>query len=505
MTKQSTAGRRLCGMAAGWVLMFLVAAFTHAAWADEVLKSYNVKLDETSISGISSGAFMAVQFGVAHSAIVKGVGATAGGPYFCAETLLNRNMSTKALLARCMQGDPTYGVIPITDDDMARLVRETENKAARGDIDPVSNLARQKVWLFHGYNDGVVKKAVGDALYAFYTHYVPGQVFYKDTLGAGHAQVIDYCPSGLSNCTCARTGDEFIKNCAYDAVGVLFKHVYGDLQPKAATPQGDFVEFPQDEFARDRTGYPSANAISMGRTGYAYVPKNCSAMAPCRVHVALHGCEQYAEKIGDRFYKYAGYNEWADTNSIIVLYPQTTKSPSWANPGVLNPMGCWNWWGYNQVTDSEGDYASKKGLQIATIKRMLDRLAGGYTGWQAPPTTGPLEVTDATHQQVALRWGRVADATGYKLYRANSSKGPFAPTNTGRPLVGEVFVDATVLPATTYYYQLRSVDGDGREAAVSGPVSVTTAKRPPKCDPYFNLLRNHAVTKDGAFTDRTCR
>jgi poly(3-hydroxybutyrate) depolymerase len=49
------------------------------------LKSYNAAIDESSISGISSGAFMAVQFGVAWSSIIRGVGVVAGGPFYCAQ------------------------------------------------------------------------------------------------------------------------------------------------------------------------------------------------------------------------------------------------------------------------------------------------------------------------------------------------------------------------------------------------------------------------------------
>ena len=47
----------------------------------------NLKIDRTriSVSGISSGAFMAHQFHVAHSAHIMGVGIVAGGPYYCAE------------------------------------------------------------------------------------------------------------------------------------------------------------------------------------------------------------------------------------------------------------------------------------------------------------------------------------------------------------------------------------------------------------------------------------
>ena len=49
------------------------------------LPALNLDIAETSVSGISSGAFMAVQFQVAHSSIVKGVGVVAGGPYFCSQ------------------------------------------------------------------------------------------------------------------------------------------------------------------------------------------------------------------------------------------------------------------------------------------------------------------------------------------------------------------------------------------------------------------------------------
>ena len=40
---------------------------------------YNVKANETSVSGISSGGFMAVQFHVAFSRTIIGAGITAGG------------------------------------------------------------------------------------------------------------------------------------------------------------------------------------------------------------------------------------------------------------------------------------------------------------------------------------------------------------------------------------------------------------------------------------------
>ena len=59
----------------------LLSASTLAA---EPLPGFNVDRTQTSVSGLSSGAFMAVQFHTAYSAEIMGAGVVAGGPYNCA-------------------------------------------------------------------------------------------------------------------------------------------------------------------------------------------------------------------------------------------------------------------------------------------------------------------------------------------------------------------------------------------------------------------------------------
>src|ERR1700681_3418390 len=49
------------------------------------LSGYNADISESSVSAISSGAFMAVQFGTAWSSVIKGFGVVAGGPFWCAK------------------------------------------------------------------------------------------------------------------------------------------------------------------------------------------------------------------------------------------------------------------------------------------------------------------------------------------------------------------------------------------------------------------------------------
>jgi len=60
----------------------LVASAVHAA---EPLPALHAAREGVTVSGVSSGAYMAVQLHVAHSARVAGVGAIAGGPYYCAQ------------------------------------------------------------------------------------------------------------------------------------------------------------------------------------------------------------------------------------------------------------------------------------------------------------------------------------------------------------------------------------------------------------------------------------
>ena len=50
------------------------------------LGAFNADLSQSSVSGLSSGAFMTVQLHLAHSATFVGAGIIAGGPFRCAES-----------------------------------------------------------------------------------------------------------------------------------------------------------------------------------------------------------------------------------------------------------------------------------------------------------------------------------------------------------------------------------------------------------------------------------
>ena len=118
-------------------------------------------------------------------------------------------------------------------------------------------------------------------------------------------------------------------------------------------------------------------STGLDSTAWAYVPNSCAKGEKCRVHIALHGCKQGQSYLpltpppggglynGTLFVKHTGYDQWADNNHIVILYPQAVSIP------FRNPNGCWDWWGYTGP-----DYATKNAVQIRTLRAM-------WTDWQA--------------------------------------------------------------------------------------------------------------------------
>jgi len=441
------------------------------------LAAYGVDLQQTSVSGVSSGAAMAVQIHIAYSSIMRGVGVIAGVAYDCADSRLP--LVTERVLRGLNRAD---GSSPYGGADGAAfsVARTTDAANVPGAIDdPAVNLPRQKVWLFSGYNDGEVRRAAMDAVAQYYGHYTyPANIFYKTNNHAPHALV-----TANYGGPCLALNPDFINNCGYDAAGRLLEHIYGRLNaPASGSASGSIRAFDQSEFVSGQ----NPAAVGLADTGYLYVPQACEpklGATACRVHVVFHGCKQYAGAVGDAVYRHAGYNEWAETNRIIVLYPQTQ-----ATLLPLNPKGCFDWWGLSNALPRNAEFARKTGYQISAIKAMLDRLAQNYVASAGSDTFGtPQEFSgpDTTATSVALIWLANNAAAGFNVYRSSSSTGSFIKLNN-TPLPGASFADRQLLANTTYYYQVRAVNQVGTESAPTGAVAAVTAADPPACDPYFS-------------------
>jgi poly(3-hydroxybutyrate) depolymerase len=324
--------------------------------ADQALPSFPVDTAQTSVSGLSSGGFMAVQFHTAYSARIMGVGVVAGGPFDCAFANnpapidpVSEVSAIDAGIKSCMDA------MPAAPDGVSSL-KKAQQFAALDRIDRVNNLARSRVYIFSGTNDHTVIPSVVAATNAYYRAAgVPeGQIQYVHDLPAGHGFV---SPAGREDC--GQTESPYIIRCtaggqAYDQAGAILTQIYGHLNAPSLRPTGRTIAFDQAPF--DLGG-------AMGPLGFLYVPRSCDQGVTCRIHVVFHGCEQAPEDIGNQFYTETGYNQWADTNEILVVYPQAPPD----HP--LNPKHCWDWWGYTGP-----DFDTKGGPQMSAISKILDSL-----------------------------------------------------------------------------------------------------------------------------------
>jgi len=301
-----------------------------------------------SVSGLSSGAFFAVQYQVAFSSSVVGAGILAGGPYYCAQGMI-------AYAVTACMGSPF--MISVKE-----LVAYTEYSDLRGYIDSTSNLANHRVWMYSGTQDTVVAPGVMQALQTYYTYFVNASATQaKFNLASQHAFV-----TNKNGNQCNYLGTPFINNGNYDGVGTLLQWIHGNLKSPVTAIPSNIKTLPQSKFVP--SGY-TASGISFQDTAYMYLPNGCqSSGSGCIVHIALHGCEQTVDDIDDKFYTLTGYNEWAEANNIIVVYPQAKDGGI-----VTNPKGCFDWWGY-----TNGDYANKKGPQMQTVKNMVDFVVKTY-------------------------------------------------------------------------------------------------------------------------------
>jgi len=458
----------------------LSLCFVGPVLAAPPLPNYGIDINQTSVSGVSSGGAMAVQMHVAHSSIMRGVGVIAGVTYDCANSDLPSASASKIQGASCMDGSIDYA-----NDSIGR----TDSAAAHGYIDNPGKLAGQKVWLFSGYNDGLVRRKAMNTVAKYYEHYL-GNVFYKNNSHAPHALITNH-----SGGPCLDVNHDFLNNCNYDAAGFLLKHIYGRLNPPSSNSSGgSILAFDQTEFVDPAL----VGRVGLADTGYVYVPNACKTTT-CRVHIVFHGCLQYAGRVNNAVYENAGYNKWADTNNFIVLYPQT--EPIGTLPLGDNPQGCWDWWGLSDTLSGNREFARKTGYQISAIRRMLDRLAqGSVSGGGSSDTFGKpqhFSVADNTSSAIALTWQPNSAATGFNIYRSTSSAGTYTKINSN-PLLNASFGDQGLSPNTTYYYKISAIDGSNHESAKTGPVHKKTASKPPACDPYFSDNELH-VTLGRAF------
>jgi poly(3-hydroxybutyrate) depolymerase len=318
------------------------------------LPAIGADLAGTTVSGFSSGAFMAGQVQLALADIVTGAGLLSGGPWGCAETVWSRwplnpfgvDANVRQAIDGCMAGRLAAWGIPNPTVLAARAL----GLSAAGAIGRPGDIRRQRVYIYHGERDEVVAPAVARTIAPFYRQLgIPaGNIQEETERDAGHG-----FPTPATGGACASSAAPWINACGTDVVGAMLAHVLASRRDRQGAT-GAWMDFDQGSYADDDA--------RMAQRGLVYRPAVCGEPG-CRVHVVFHGCKQSRKAVGETFVKGSGYAEWADAYRLVLLFPEVDDSKD-------NPHGCWDWWGY-----TGHGFLTRDAPQIRAVAKMLQRLA----------------------------------------------------------------------------------------------------------------------------------
>lgn len=347
--------RRHFARAAAAVLLCLLSCRPALA---QPLPGVGADLMRTTVSGLSAGAYMAGQFQVAYSQIIAGAALVAGGPYACAHTpssevnpfwLVVVSWNLSRAQSKCMDDGWLFSSVPDPED----LLERARQLVRQGRIDSLAGLANDKLYLFSSRRDETVAPGVVEAAAAFYRK---AGVQEANIEFVRHDEAQHAFLTKADGLACGTRGPPFLNACDYDQAGAILERLAGPLQPAGDAADASFRIFDQSVFL-DGLGDAGFDA-----KGMAYIPAECLAQGGCAVHIVFHGCRQGLDAVGDAFVKGSGYARWAETNRLILLFPQV-------KPSSLNPNGCWDWWGY-----TGREFLERQAPQMRGVRRMLDRL-----------------------------------------------------------------------------------------------------------------------------------
>lgn len=354
---------------------------------------------------------MAVQYAVAHSHQVRGVGAVAAPGWGCADG----RVATAVNSCMCdINGDATSMDLP---------------NNWNGDPPEGSKLSRAFFFFSHADKTVMPESARQGAEFIKKVFKFTPLVQTHDKAKHGFLSPNGEDPCDTDDRRTPPRNATYVRNCeGVDNAASIFAHLYGSPsnEPTSRLEQevGELIAFNQEPFiARAKYELDSHLRISpdeltaqgqsqvrerfdLAQYGYIYVPEQCKtggSAYPCRVHVALHGCRQSALNFAET----AGYKKQADRYGVIIVFPALEPRVSPAdklsicqkleeqrkgailcefdefltcgrydetlNLSLVEPNigGCWDWWGYLDMDIDRHHYLTKEAPQMKVIELIL--------------------------------------------------------------------------------------------------------------------------------------
>jgi len=349
------------------LLIFLTFITAFIICKSSLKEELNIGLNPNTvtISGLSSGGYMAGQFHLSHSEKIKGVGIFSAGPYYCSQGEFAK------VPTDCMANPENI--------DLNYLLQIALEHSKLNLIDNLVNLKKSKVFNFIGLKDSRVLAEVSKKVDLFYQN-LNANVKTEILEDSEHA----FPTENKQNNKCDYLGSPFINNCEYNGALNALKYIgnpdtFNEEKVKEKQDMLKYIQFKPDNLIEiDQRPFFSYEKICMNDKGFIYIPDNCKDNKKvCDLHVVFHGCKQTIEHIGKSFIEKTGFLEISELFDLVVLFPQALKSED----QPFNPNGCWDFWGYNtslqifETKDGEKNYFStKKGKQINAVWKIINDL-----------------------------------------------------------------------------------------------------------------------------------
>lgn len=395
-------------------MLFVLCVLSLSKARAAALPPLGVDSSRVSVGGISSGADFAANFALAHSASIRGAAIWAGNAPRCYVTKFVGDEvieCSKVMAGHSVAGchldpqqapcDPSvnggcaagFGLQVskcqgcagpassqwLLAQNVTVLEQVAVRRGAAGLIDaPREHLRGSKIFLYRGGKDSCYNTPSVDNAAAFFGRFDAAVDFVNSSVASLHSipTVGTGTPCGVEG-NYTEESPHGLEACQFDGAGRALSHIYGPLAPAAAASSAHLSYFSQQEFDGPGVGLDAVG-------GFIYVPESCrsraaAASAPragCGLHVFLHGCGMSAASgppkwkpyaFNDTYARRAGFNEHAEANHLVVLYPQLDYGARAV--GGSQGDNCWD-----QGGQTGDDYSDKSGAQVRAVQAMIERL-----------------------------------------------------------------------------------------------------------------------------------
>lgn len=281
-----------------------------------------------TISGISSGGFMANQMATIFSSQFSGVGTVAGGFYYCAEDYLPKKVKEDATgigtgnlflfeptdqmvsdtlnpfiiftgadatsWFRPQKGNPIFqATVCMSTPDKAKFPTQyLKSNAQKKLVDPLSNLSEQKVFIYQAKQDSVLNNEMQSRLKDYYL-----------SVGIKESNILSMTGNGSHNfptdrkdgIDCKREVVPYLASCDLNLSGKILASLVDDKMIRTEFNK-EHIYVVDQTIGLENKSKPEAEwvtaAPSIAPYGYLYASDKClENPGSCNLHVAIHGCK----------------------------------------------------------------------------------------------------------------------------------------------------------------------------------------------------------------------